>query len=637
MTINRINSKIVRIEIIWKQIGSCSFGSQRGMTPYLYVENSISFVNISPEGACPLLYAMISFQQSSMIVLLGCLVIGKLCGILSMEEKAEKMKKSKILSMLCTLCLGIGMFAGCGDNKTVNNEETVLNGSSTEGTETAASDTVIVAMSVSSEPEAGFDPCMNWGSGEHCHEPLIQSTLIRTTVDMEFENDLATDYSVSEDGLTWTFQIRDDAKFTDGEPLSAEDVAFTFQTAMNTKNSETDLSMLSSVEASDSNTVVFHLSKPYNAFLYTLAVFGIVPEHYYEETSYGEQPIGSGRYLLKQWDKGQQVILEANPDYYGDAVQMKRVVVLFMEEDAALAAVKSGQVDIAYTSAVYSEERAEGYHLLACKSVDSRGISLPVIAAGNDVSDGDIVYEAGNNVTSDTAIRQAMNYAVDREVMIKNVLNGYGQVAYSVSDNMPWSSEDMIVSCDKEKAKQILSAGGWADSDGDGIVEKDGQAAEFTIYYPATDSVRQGLTAEFSNQMKEIGIHILYEGLGNWDELYAMMYSAPITWGWGSNSPVENYQLYHTNGASNVTGYTNKKTDELLDAALAATNMEESYQLWQQAQADVAPDAKAPWVWFANVDHLYFVKDKLQVAEQKLHPHGHGWSIVNNVDQWSFQ
>lgn len=64
----------------------------------------------------------------------------------------------------------------------------------------------------------GFNPCINWGCGEHCHEPLIQSTLIRTNVDMEFENDLATDYSVSEDGLTWTFHIRDDVKFTDGEP-----------------------------------------------------------------------------------------------------------------------------------------------------------------------------------------------------------------------------------------------------------------------------------------------------------------------------------------------------------------------------------------------------------------------------------
>lgn len=125
----------------------------------------------------------------------------------------------------------------------------------------------------------------------------------------------------------------------------------TFNTALATPNSEADLSMLDSVEAPDDTTVIFHMSKPYNAFLYTLAVFGIVPEHCYDEAAYGENPVGSGRYILTQWDKGQQVVLEANPDYYGDEVQMKKVIVLFMEEDAALAAVKAGQVDIAYTSA----------------------------------------------------------------------------------------------------------------------------------------------------------------------------------------------------------------------------------------------------------------------------------------------
>ena len=492
-------------------------------------------------------------------------------------------------------------------------------------------------MSPSSEPAAGFNPCINWGCGEHCHEPLIQSTLIRTNVDMEFENDLATDYSVSEDGMTWTFHIRDDVKFTDGEPLTASDVAFTFNTALATPNSEADLSMLDSVEALDDTTVIFHMSKPYNAFLYTLAVFGIVPEHCYDEAAYGENPVGSGRYILTQWDKGQQAILEANPDYYGDEVQMKKVIVLFMEEDAALAAVKAGQVDIAYTSAVYSDEQVDGYQLLVCKSVDSRGISLPSIPAGNEVVDGDTVYAAGNDVTCDVALRQAMNYALDRQTMIDHVLNGYGEVAYSVSDNMPWSSESMIIPYDVDKAEQILADGGWSDTDGDGIVEKDGQKAEFTVYYSASDSVRQALTAEFSNQMKAVGINVLYEGLGSWDELYTKMYSDPITWGWGSNSPVEDYQLYYTGGSCNFTGYSDAKTDELLDAALAATDMNESYSLWQQAQEDVGPDAEALWVWFANVDHLYFARDGLAVAEQKLHPHGHGWSLVNNVDQWTWK
>lgn len=552
--------------------------------------------------------------------------------------------KRKMAAALGVLILGISILAGCGDSAQTggqNEAVTQTGGSSTEqeiGAQAEERDTVIVAMGTTSEPAAGFDPCVNWGCGEHCHEPLIQSTLLRTTADMEFENDLATDYQVSEDGLTWTFTIREDVKFSDGEPLTAADVAFTFDTALASANSEADLSMLERVEAPDDKTVVFHLTKPYNAFLYTLAVFGIVPEHCYEAGAYGENPIGSGRYLLKQWDRGQQVILEANPDYYGKAPNIKTVIILFMEEDAALAAAKAGEVDIAYTSATYSEEQVDGYELLACKSVDSRGISLPTKPSGNSVTvEGDMVYEGGNDVTCDLAIRQAMSYGLDRQAMIDNVLNGYGQVAYSVSDNMPWSSEDMKAPYDEQKAKQLLADGGWKDSDGDGILEKNGTAASFTVYYPSTDSVRQALTAEFSNQMRKLGIEVLYEGLGNWDELYLKMYSDPIIWGWGSNSPVENYQLYHTNGACNYTGYSNEETDRLFDEALAATDMDESYALWQQAQAAVGPKGEALWVWFANIDHLYFVRDGLKVAEQKLHPHGHGWSIVNNVDEWSWQ
>ena len=85
-----------------------------------------------------------------------------------------------------------------------------------------------------SEPEAGFDPAYGWGAGEHVHEPLIQSTLTVTNKDLSIGMDLATDYSVSEDGLIWTVKIRDDVKFTDGEPLTAKDVAFTYNTAATT-------------------------------------------------------------------------------------------------------------------------------------------------------------------------------------------------------------------------------------------------------------------------------------------------------------------------------------------------------------------------------------------------------------------
>lgn len=496
---------------------------------------------------------------------------------------------------------------------------------------------VIVAMNMNSEPAAGFDPFVSWGCGEHVHEPLIQSTLITTDANLEFVNDLATEYYCADDGMTWYFTIRDDAKFTDGEPLSASDVAFTINGIIESEAAEADLSMVEKAVATDDTHVEITMAKPYNALLYTLAVVGIVPEHAHGE-DYGANPIGSGRYMLEQWDRGQQVILKANPDYYGEASKMERVVVVFMEEDAALAAVRAGQVDIAYTSATYSDQTSEGYELFACETVDSRGISLPSIAAGQTKADGANEYSAGNDVTCDLAVRRAINYGVDRQAMIDNVLNGYGTPAYSVCDSSPWGSPDMKVETDVEVAKKLLDEAGWALGE-DGIRSKDGVRAAFDMYYASDDSVRQALAAEFADQMKELGIEVSIKG-ASWDDIYPHEFATPILWGWGSNAPTELYELTYSKGWGNYACYDNAEIDSYLDEALAVPYIEDSYELFQKAQWDgtqgVAPQGAATWVWLANVDHLYFKRTGLEVAEQKPHPHGHGWSLVNNVDRWSW-
>ena len=111
-------------------------------------------------------------------------------------------------------------------------------------------------------------------------------------------------------------------------------------------------------------------------------------------------------------------------------------------------------------------------------------------------------------------------------------------------------------------------------------------------------------------------------------------------WGWGSNSPIEVYNLNYSTGNGNYACYEKAAVDAHLDAALANPVVADSYDEWKLAMWDgengPAPQGDATWVWFANVDHLYFVAEGLQVAEQKPHPHGHGWSIVNNVDKWSW-
>lgn len=551
------------------------------------------------------------------------------------------MRKKRIAAFLCAAVIAAAGLAGCGGTKApaevqtaeVTEGENVTAGAS-EATAEAAADSVIVTMPTTSEPEAGFNPVYGWGAGEHVHEPLIQSTLTTTTADLKIGKDLATDYSVSEDGLTWTVSIRDDVKFTDGEPLTASDVAFTYNLCVE-NSSVNDFTMLKEAVAVDDTTVEFHMNTPFSIWPYTMAIVGIIPEHAYDE-NYGQNPIGSGRYIMKQWDKGQQVIFEANPDYYGDEVKMKKVTVLFMDEDAALAAAMAGQVDVAHTAASYADQVIDGYSLLQVASVDNRGINLPVGPV--EERDG---LTVGNEVTADIAVRRAINIGIDREEMITNVLGGYGTPAYSVCDKMPWYNSEAQVSYDPDGAKQLLEDAGWVPG-ADGIREKDGVRAAFTVMYNPGDSVRQALAEDLANQCAELGIEVTTEGAG-WDVAYDKALSQPLVWGWGAHTPMELYNIYHTlpaTGSAEYSPYANSTVDAYIDEALKASELEDSYDLWQKAQWDgstgVTQEGDIPWVWLCNVDHLYYVRNGLQVAEQKIHPHGHGWSIVNNVDQWEW-
>lgn len=447
-----------------------------------------------------------------------------------------------IMAMICAASLAAGLLTGCGQSggagegsgKT-DSPATEAGGSSEAGTgseagsvaedssvsKAAAGDAredVVVTMPVTSEPESGFDPAYGWGAGEHVHEPLIQSTLVVTNKELQIEKDLATEYSVSDDGMTWTVKIRDDARFTDGEPVTAADVAFTYNNCKE-KSSVNDFTMLESAAAVDDTTVEFKMTKPYAIWPYTMAIVGIVPEHAYDE-NYGQHPIGSGRYIMKQWDKGQQVIFEANPNYYGEAPGIKKVTVLFMEEDAALAAALAGQVDVAHTAASYSDQAIDGYSLYRVDTVDNRGFNLPCFMP--EEKDG-ITY--GNAFTSDVKVRRAINIGIDRQEMIDHVLNGYGTAAYSVCDKLPWYNSAAEVAYDPEGAKRLLDEAGWTEG-ADGIREKDGQKAAFTLMFSSSDSVRQALAEDTANQLKELGIEVTTEGVG-WDVAYDRAQAEP--------------------------------------------------------------------------------------------------------------
>lgn len=495
-----------------------------------------------------------------------------------------------------------------------------------------------VVVAIATEPEGGFDPTVGWGHGT---TPLIQSTLVEYTQDMRIVNDLATDQRISDDGLTWRFTLRDDASFTDGKPVTAHDVEFTFTTAK-AKASSLDLTFMTGCKATSDREVEFTLAKPNSSFLNTIATIGIVPKHAYGK-DYANNPIGSGPWKFVQWKKGEQVTLAANDSYYGTKPSLDKVTLVFMDEDAAFAAAKARQVDVALTSATQATQDITGMRLEVVSTLDNRGLTLPVSPSQGKLSkSGEPV---GNDVTSNLAIRQALAFAVNRDQIAKDAVNGFAAPAFSENDGMPWNNPEVKITEDVAHATSVLTADGWKDTDGDGILDKNGVKAEFTLLYSSGDSVRQAIAMAVAQQVKSLGIRINVEGAG-WDQIVKRMFVDAVLMGWGSTNPYTSYLLFHSSNALkddfyNPQGFSNPVVDQHLETALHATSPEEANVAWRLAQWDdttgTSMRAEIPWVWLVNLQHLYYVADGLDIGQQQLHGHGASWTLLQNLRDWSWR
>jgi peptide/nickel transport system substrate-binding protein len=450
-------------------------------------------------------------------------------------------------------------------------------------------------------------------------------------------NDLATNYTVSEDGLTWTVKIRNDAKFHDGVPLTAKDVAFTFNTAAEAAG-KVDLSMLEKATAINNETVEFKLNDNQATFINKLVVIGIVPEHAYSE-NYGQSPIGSGPYKFVKWDKGQQVIFEVNPDYYGETPYFKKLTIVFMEADTAFAAAKSGQIDLAEIPSSYANQNVDGMKIVSLDSIDARGISFPMQPnTGKKTESG---YAIGNNVTSDAAIRKALNIGIDRQALINGALNGQGKEEFTGVDKAPWGNKEAIFEDGNiDEAKKILSDAGWVDTDGDGIVEKNGQKAEFTLLYAATAQERQALAVSISEEAKKIGISINPEG-ASWDKIDTLAHSTPIVFGKGSLDPTDMYLRYYSKSYdpanyNNIIMYNNSVVDSYLRKAITSSDQNTANENWQLAAWDgktgFSEKGDATWMWMATINYVYIVDEDIDMGTPKIQPHGA--DIFGNILEW---
>ncbi len=483
----------------------------------------------------------------------------------------------------------------------------------------------VLTLALGAEPDAGFDPILGWGK---YNRPLFQSTLLRRNKQLELVGDLATSWTLSADRLTWQVSLRKGVNFSDGTRLTAEDIKFTFDIAKQIASIH-DLTNLEKVEVVSDGELRFHLQQADITFIDNFVSLAIVPKASYGPR-YGLAPVGSGPLKFVRWDRNQQLIMVPNPYYYGQKLQFKKVVVIFSDEDSRYSRLRVGQLDLSAIAPRYAQLLPPTYRLWRIDSVDNRGIAWPMLPKqGNNI---------GNDVSSDLAIRTAIDLVIDRQVLVEQLLEGHATPAYSIADGLPWGpvAQAHEPQVDPEVAIALLEKNGWQLQGG--IRQRDGVKASMTLYYLAGDTVRQQLALAVAQMVKPLGIQITPVGK-SWEAIYKQMHQQPVLFGFGSHSATEvrgvHHSQYRGQGYFNSGYYSNPEVDNALDEAQHALSWQASLPYWQSAQQFIAQDK--PWTWLVNLKHLYAANVCLDLDSPGIEAHGHGWPLANNIEHWRWQ
>lgn len=433
-----------------------------------------------------------------------------------------------------------------------------------------------------------FSPLVAQTGGNQLIQTLNWDSLVGIDADGQYEPRLAEKWSVSDDGLVWTFDLRDDVKWSDGEPFTADDVVFSYNLYANPLTSANSGSFTTVVgadaiaagsattaagfEAVDDDTFTMTLTAPNTAKLIDIVEpqLFILPEHVYkdlpldglpENPAFREPTVGIGPYIFSKWVSDDQVEFVPNPQYR-TKLGLDHVYTTFMATDAAQAQLQAGEVDFAQVSAA-DADRIGGLDGVNLQNVGGLGI----MALHN-------AYDSGK--LADPRVRQAIMYSIDREALVDKVLNGYGKVVDTVVYGPDWAVPDDLThyTRDVPKAKELLAEAGWDPST---VVNLE--------IVPGPKDREQVLTI-IAGQMQEAGINAQVKQVdgATINQLIADRQFDLLISGYGvfSVEPAAmNAILMCDNG--NLSAFCNPELDKLLKAGVATTNQDERASIYQDA------------------------------------------------------
>ena len=462
-----------------------------------------------------------------------------------------------------------------------------------------------------------FDPFNTQDDYSIFTELQVYDRLVRLAADGKgVEPELATAWKVADDGLSATFTLRDGVKFSDGSPLTTEDVVFSIKRAIDQTGSWGFLfSPVTDVTTVDAKTIKIVMSEPFAPLLPALSTFAA---SIYSKVNFdkygdkaGEHPLGTGAFMLEKWDKGTQVVLARNPDYWqaGKPALDKVVFTVVGDDNARVLQLQSGAADIVDS--------------VPPNQVDQIKASGAQIQRVDGTAVGWMTLNEAKKPLDEANVRCALAYAVDRDAIAKNVYFGLATPAKSIipSTTLYYDANTAPISFDLAKAKELLSKSSVPNG------------FELSVTVPTGDSTRLAIAQIWGDSLKKIGVTLnikQLEATTAQEEYNTEKYSVRIS-AWTNDTPDPDEMMgagldYKVQNALH-TGYHSDAVRDLVLKARKELDSGKRQLLYSQIQSTVNVDC--PFIYTVEVPRLYASGATIQGFE----PNSQGKYSLENVSK----
>ncbi len=463
---------------------------------------------------------------------------------------------------------------------------------------------------------------------------LIFSSLIKFDEAQRPMPDAAKSWEISYDGLIWTFFLREDITFHDGYPLTAQDVEFTYNAMITPKNMSPRAmryDLIEKVETDGDYIFRLYLKQPFSAFISRLN-HAIAPKHLLDgvdlrNTKFNQEPVGSGPFKLTHWSEEDTIILEANRGYFRKdrPILDKLIFKSYTDRNSALEAIARKEMDIALNLTASDL-------LFIGDGGTFRIYSLP------GPSYYTWIFNLKDPIFKDIRLRRALDYAIDKEAIIKNQLKSHGVVCTGpfAVDSWAYNPDVKPTPYNVERAKELLKQAGWQYNNSDNVLIKDGKALEITINISNNLDILERIAKAIGSQLMQMGIKVLVDDSPRDPESKDKTFQTILAAISVGAEPDNTRRSWHsTDSDANLASYSNRFVDDLMDLGRAESDIEKRRAVYYKIHELIHDDC--PAIFLASA--FEYIGSNYRFRNDELHSMMHfllsmkDWQIVDKSKQ----